>query len=391
MKKITLPTVFVSFFPVFLLVVVFGVDAFAQTGGLRIAPGVSLPGDSAARELLIDGLRGWLGAMSGPDSLNAYVAEADRPVMAVLMEELRELKADAWLGRVVQLDPMHFAAQLNYMSLHRDTPVLEACCTVLARREGDKVYLSSPLEQRTADWKSRRIGCCTFHYRTSLNFTKAAEFERTLVSYDKRVRVGTAAVDYYCCTDFLDASQLLGVEYKSLYGGMAYSDMGKNYGKGMVVVCGAEWKDGFCRMDLHDLFHNELHRVVSRKVINRPVDEGMAYLYGGSWRTYDWKDILRMMGDYRAAHPGADWLVLYKEGTNLVPPPKIIKISYIINALIVQRLEKDRGFAATLPLLCCGPKASGDANYFAALRDVTGVDEKGFNGYIEGLLKDALN
>jgi len=28
--------------------------------------------------------------------------------------------------------------------------------------------------------------------------------------------------------------------------------------------------------------------------------------------------------------------------------------------------------------------------YFAALRDVAGVDEAGFNAYIEGLLKDAL-
>jgi len=28
--------------------------------------------------------------------------------------------------------------------------------------------------------------------------------------------------------------------------------------------------------------------------------------------------------DYRVAHPGADWLALYKDGTNLIPPPKII-------------------------------------------------------------------
>jgi len=105
----------------------------------------------------------------------------------------------------------------------------------------------------------------------------------------------------------------------------------------------------------------------------------------------EWRDILGLIKAYQSGHPGADWLALYKDGTNVIPPPKIIKISYIINALIVQRLEKDRGFAAALPLLCCGPKEAGDANYFAALRTVTGIDEKGFNAYIGGLVRDALD
>jgi hypothetical protein len=57
----------------------------------------------------------------------------------------------------------------------------------------------------------------------------------------------------------------------------------------------------------------------------------------------------------------------------------MIRISYAINVLIVQRLEREKGFAASLPLLCCGPKEAGDANYFAALEKTTGVGAAGFS------------
>jgi hypothetical protein len=55
----------------------------------------------------------------------------------------------------------------------------------------------------------------------------------------------------------------------------------------------------------------------------------------------------------------------------------------VINALIVQRL----GFDAALPLVTCGPKQDGDASYFAAMKQVAGVDEAGFNAYVAELIK----
>ena len=116
----------------------------------------------------------------------------------------------------------------------------------------------------------------------------------------------------------------------------------------------------------------------------------MAYLYGGSWRVYSWDDVLRLFRDYAAAHPDADWLALYKNGTPMVSTPWPLYIGYVINALIVQRIEKEKGFAAALPLVTCGAKQAGDANYFTALKQVTGVDEAGFNGYVAGLLKGAV-
>ncbi|HMI62902.1 MAG TPA: hypothetical protein VK518_18420, partial [Puia sp.] len=81
---------------------------------------------------------------------------------------------------------------------------------------------------------------------------------------------------------------------------------------------------------------------------------------------------------------------LYKDGTNFVAPPKILKISYAINALIIRQLEKEKGFPAVLELLNCGRKENGDANYFAAVRRLTGIDEAGYNEYVWKLVK-AIN
>jgi hypothetical protein len=377
MKKITLPAILI--FSVF--------SCLAQQGGMVVAPGLRLPVDSV---VLVEGLRGWLEAKNGPDSLDGFVAEGDRPAMAVLARQMRALKGDCYLGGVTALDSSHWQVQLNYMSVMRDTPSLLACCTVLARREGTKIFVSSPLAGNTANWKRKIIGCCTFHYPGEINLREAAEFERTVASYDKRLKIEEPVIDFYCCGSLMQVAKLVGIDYMASYGGYAYSDLSDNYGKKMVIVCGNEWKNGFCTISMHDMWHGELHRAVSTKTINRPVDEGMAYLYGGSWITYSWKDILGFIEEYKTAHPGADWLSLYKENANLIPPPKVIKISYAINALIVERLEKEKGFAASLPLLCCGPKEAGDANYFAALEKTTGVDETRFNAYIEGLLKAAF-
>jgi len=88
MKKITLPAA--------LLFLVF--SCVAQTGGLRVAPGIRLPDDSVAGRLLMGSLSGWMAAGKGPDSVNEYVAEGDRPAMAVLMGQMRNLKGDCYVG-----------------------------------------------------------------------------------------------------------------------------------------------------------------------------------------------------------------------------------------------------------------------------------------------------
>ncbi len=372
----------------------------AQTSAVQtliIPQGIRLPKDSLVAAGLIGSLRGWLDQRNKSDSLNEYLSGG--AATSVLMDELRNIdwwnKRDSasncrcYLGNVVFLDSTKCRVQLNYMGLRKDTPVLRACCTVVARREGDKWTVSSTLEENTTGWKTRKIGNCVFHYKKAINAEKAGAFVRGIASYDKRLGVSGVKIDFYSCDDKLEATKLIGEDYRLEYNGSGLLEFSSDYGDRTVVVSGEPMVDGFNTWDTHDWWHARLHRVVSSKTINRPVDEGMAYLYGGSWRIYAWADVLTMFKAYAAANPNADWLALYKNGTNFSIKPWPLGVANVINSLIVQRLEKEKGFSATLPLLTSGQRQTGDANYFAALKQVVGVDEAGFNGYVNELISHA--
>ena len=117
--------------------------------------------------------------------------------------------------------------------------------------------------------------------------------------------------------------------------------------------------------------------VLPPKLTNRPVNEGCAYLYGGSWGT-SWPDILKMLKSYAFARTKADWVSLYITSEKLRDDDKPILINNAINALIVQKLEKEKGFAPVMDLLRCGPRQQGDDNYFKAVETIIGIKKADF-------------
>jgi hypothetical protein len=122
-----------------------------------------------------------------------------------------------------------------------------------------------------------------------------------------------------------------------------------------------------------------LHRVMAVDSINRPVDEGCAYLYGGSWGI-SWDQILQKFMAYAAAHSHADWLDLYNRSLNFGDDDRQpMNTDYAINALLVQKIEKEKGFRPVMELLSCGKKEKDNANYFRALEKITGIKMDDFN------------
>jgi len=139
--------------------------------------------------------------------------------------------------------------------------------------------------------------------------------------------------------------------------------------------------------DPHDLWHERLHGVFSTTVINRPVDEGCAYLYGGSWGI-SWGEILRRFKVKLAANSKADWLSLYESFYNFGDSQeKHLIASYVINALLVQKIEREKGFAGVMELLSCGKYKKGNENYFKALDKIAGVNRSNFNDEVWKLVK----
>ncbi|MBS1660571.1 MAG: hypothetical protein JST68_05925 [Bacteroidetes bacterium] len=373
----------------------FCICSYSQNDVLLVPSGTNLPPDSITRIQLLGSLRGFLGQKDGA----SYVLPEDLAAVSALKDELRGMERrvgpgphdtsyyKCYLTNVLPVDSGVYHVQLAYMGVKEAAPDLRICCRVVAKQKGERFYFSTPIEGVAFGWKKKVIGNCVFHYKTEISEKRAREYQQKVAYYDGKLTKRPQAIDFYCCDNLAEATRLVGIEYKADYNGWAHEELSGFAADRSVVLCGFDSKNGFPDWDTHDTWHGRLHNMVPVETINRPVDEACAYLYGGSWRIYQWEDVLRLFKEYAAAHPDADWVSLYKEGTNFIPPPKILKISYAINALIVRRLEKEKGFGAVRELLMCGKKEVGDANYFAAVRRLTGVDVAGYNAYVWGLIK----
>jgi hypothetical protein len=366
----------------------------AQTSRLIIAPGTYLTQDSAVNKNLITALNGFLVLKDSANENNTYVLPSAYLETSALLDEMRDMEKNDklqnnnfykdYLTNVVQLDSIHLFIQLANMGVNDSMPYLRAGFNLLAERKGGQFYFYSPLKRNTTSWQTKTIGSYIFHYTTDINIAAATEYANHSAAFDNKLQMKKQMTDMYCCKDFPEVLQLTGISYKSDYNSYTYNTLSSVTAQQMLIVSGGSAID---RFDLHDLWHTRLHKAVSIDSINRPVDEGCAYLYGGSWGI-SWQQVLKTFKEKLAANPQADWLTLYESfynfSNNRQPP---LMATYVINALIVQQLEKEKGFTAVKELLTCGKYEKGNANYFKTLEKLTGINKANFNDKVWALIK----
>jgi hypothetical protein len=180
--------------------------------------------------------------------------------------------------------------------------------------------------------------------------------------------------------------QNIGVLYKLEYNGRSVSTFNASENKTTLLVNGT-YNESFNSFDPHDLWHERTRNAIPKNTINKPVDEGCAYLYGGSWGI-SWLQILKTFKEKVANNPKSDWLSLYEGYYNFgESKEKHLIVSYLINALIVEKLEKEKGFPAVMELLSCGKYEKGNDNYFKVLEKLTGINKANFNEQVWALIK----
>jgi hypothetical protein len=368
------------------------VSSYGQS--LVVPRDIRLTTDSITKVQLINSLNGFLDQKEKPNRENTFVLKEDLLAMSALLDEFKGMDKNAklkddhfykpYLTSAVDVGNNNFLIQLSYLGVDDSTPVLHASFRLFAKKQGDQFYFYSPLKQNTLTWKVKKMGNINFHFKDTLNIAEARAYLKTVNSYDKRLKVPITPEEFYFCDNFPEVLQISGVDYESNYQGIRFDDLTSHENNNTLEINGGYY--GSQRFDRHDLWHDRLHIVMDRKTINRPVDEGCAYLYGGSWGT-SWEEIVTMFKKYAADHPDADWLKLYVNDNKLRDDSKPILIPYAINALIVQKIEKEKGFTPVMELLSCGPRVTGDDNYFIALEKVGGISKADFNKVVGELVK----
>ena len=61
---------------------------------------------------------------------------------------------------------------------------------------------------------------------------------------------------------------------------------------------------------------------------------------------------------------------------------------FIVNALLIQKIEKEKGFAGVWELLNVGPFEKGNQKYYQTLEKLTGITKANYNEKIWELVKN---
>ncbi len=89
----------------------------------------------------------------------------------------------------------------------------------------------------------------------------------------------------------------------------------------------------------------------------------------------------------KVVRPNADYLSLYESFYNFgESQQKHLIAGYVMNALLIKKMEKEKGFEAVKAFLTCGPYQKDNANYFTVLERLTGINRTNFNQRIAELI-----
>lgn len=377
-----------------LLSSVIACTSFAQAPVI-IAGELRLPADSVARQQFVADLNKFWRLKDTLDIANPLIDKDHFLATSALLDEVRGIEAsrqykDAhfykpYLTNVAALANGTYVVQIAITGVADGQPKNRAAFTFRAHKKADGFQFYSPLQANTSAWRTTVDGPFSIHHKTTVLSPSVLTWAKKAAAFDKKLGAGKQQTELYIAGDFPDALRVIGVDYKIDYNGYSYNTLSaRGVGK-MLIVDGMQ---DFSKADPHDLWHDRLHNVYPAATVNKPVDEGCAYLYGGSWGI-SWTEILKSFKQ-KVVKPDADYLSLYESDHDFgETPQKRLIAGYVMNALLVQKLEKEQGFGAVIALLKCGPKEKDNANYFKVLERLTGINRSNFNQRIAELINKA--
>lgn len=369
---------------------------YAQTIPLRINPNIALPKDSTESKHLTNALNDFLVAARNPNEENKLVFECEKIETFILLDEINGIEKSGkykddffykpYLNNVVQIKDNDYLLQISYIGTNESTAFLRAGFELIAHKTGDTFTFSSPLVRNTQNWKTEKTGNTVFHYKNTINKSKTREYNELTTTYDNKLNLKNKTTDLYCTDDLIELEKLVGVEFKADYNGRTESVWSSTWGDRKLIVLGNN-NAAFNDFDPHDLFHDRLSLAISRSKVNKPVDEGCAYLYGGSWGL-SWKEIFKAFTEQIVINKNTNWLEIKETPVYFKTNGFNNSADYIVNALIVKKIEKEKGFAGVWELLNIGPFEKGNEKYYQILEKLTGITKAKYNEKIRELINN---
>ena len=367
-----------------------------QINSLRLNPNIALPKDSIESKNLTTSLDNFLFSAQKPNEENKFVFESEKIETCIQLDEINGIEKSGkfkddffykpYLTNVVLLKDNNYLIQVSYIGTSESLALLRASFEFIAHKTNNSFTFSSPLLLNTKNWKVEKVGNNIFHYQNTINKVKLKEFNKLATSFDLKLKATNKITDYYCCDNIIELQKLIGVDYKSDYNGETESVWSSSFGERKLIVFGNN-NSTFSEFDPHDLFHDRLSLVIARSKVNKPVDEGCAYIYGGSWGL-TWKEIFKEFKEQIASNKNTNWTEIKETPISFKTKDFPNSADYIVNALLVKKIENEKGFAGVWELLNVGPFEKGNDKYYATLEKLTGITKANYNDKIWELINN---
>ena len=359
----------------------------SQNELLKINLGIVLPKDSADSKSLRSSLNSFLVMARGDNEENKLVLESEKIETYILLDEFRDIEKNSklkdehfyspYLINCMPIENEQYLLQVAYIGLQENVPILRASFEIVAHKTKEGYVFSSPLIRNTKNWKVQTMGNVQFHFQNSLNKQKANEYQRYETLFDKKLKSLNKTTVFYCCANISELQKLVGVNYKLDYNGRKESVWSSVVGNKKLIVLGNN-NASFTDFDPHDTWHERLSLVVPRNKVNKPVDEGCAYLYGGSWGL-SWKEIFKEFKLQIASNAATNWMEIKEKPEYFKTVGYNNSVDCVVNALLVQKIEKERGFEAVWEFLNIGPVEKGNEKYYSMLEKLSGITKETYN------------
>lgn len=362
---------------------------------IQIPKFVRLPADSVKRVELIRDLNAFLKQTDGSNQENDFVLPAEELETFVLLDEFKGVRSSykyksndfykPILQAVTKLDSNRYQIQLSYVGVANDTVILRASFRLIASYNENSFLFSSPLKENTKNWKVYEVGNTQFVYQSYIDKSNADKYQNLVQQFDVKLNARSGNTILICTENRIEAMRIMGVDYKLNYNGLSSGTFSSLHKVKSITVLGNK-NQSFENFDAHDLWHDRLARVVPRKEVNKPVDEGCAYLYAGSWGL-SWETILKQFLVDVASDKKADWKFYKENKKNFAREGQNhLMVDYVVNALLVQKIEQEKGFSGVWQLLNCGPFEKGNKKYYTILNEVIGINEGNYNKEVRKLI-----
>lgn len=379
-----------------LTVSIVSIASFAQTNNLKLGANLQLPKDTIISKQLILSLNNLLIAKDKPNEENNFILNSERVETYLLLDEIIGIEKSGkfkddnfykpYLMNVVKINDDQYYTQISFIGINENISMLRASFELIAHKSNNSFVFSSPLIRNTKNWQIEKVGNYIFHYQKNINKSKVQEFNKFATSIDKKLKITNKSTEFYCCENFTELQKLIGIEYKNDYNGKVENVFSSKFEDKNIIVLGNN-NSTFNEFDQHDLWHDRLSLLIARNLVNKTIDEGCAYIYGGSWGI-SWEEIFKIFKKEVANNKNANWLEIKENPIYFKTKEFKNSADYIVNALLVQKIEKEKGFAGVWEFLNCGKLVKGNENYFKSLEKLTGITKANYNDKIWELIND---